>query len=128
MRDLIAAINQFHYEVYASLSDVTVPQSNVLYLIGPTGTGSDKYEEYVYDSSKQEPWVKIGDTSIDLSGYVTTQALNTALAAKADRTLNAVEGDLAKLDANGNPKKLFKIGVSFDAERRTLGEWKVTET
>ena len=34
----------------------------------------------------------------------------------------------ASLDANGNPKKLFKIGVSFDAERRTLGEWKVTET
>ena len=42
------------------------PAGNVLYLIGPTGTGADKYEEYVYDA-KQEPWVKIGDTSIDLS-------------------------------------------------------------
>ena len=76
VRDLIAAINQFHYEVYASISDVTNPQSNVLYLIGPTGTGSDRYEEYVYANG----WVKIGDTSIDLSGYVTTQELNTALA------------------------------------------------
>ena len=73
---LIAAINQFHYEVYESLSDVTDPQSNVLYLIGPTGTGSDKYEEYVFTTE----WVKIGDTSINLSGYVTTEALNTALA------------------------------------------------
>lgn len=78
--NLIAAIQQFHYEIYASTSDVTSPAGNVLYLIGPTGTGSDKYEEYVYDSTKQEPWVKIGDTSIDLSGYVTTTALNTALA------------------------------------------------
>ena len=78
--NLIAAIQQFHYEIYASISDVTSPAGNVLYLIGPTGTGSDKYEEYVYDSTKQEPWVKIGDTSIDLSGYVTTTALNTALA------------------------------------------------
>ena len=88
VQGLIAAIQQFHYEIYASTSDVTSPQGNVLYLIGPTGTGSDKYEEYVYDSTKQEPWVKIGDTSIDLSDYYTkgqtntaiTQALNTALA------------------------------------------------
>lgn len=28
---------------------------------------------------------------------------------------------------DGNPKKLFKIGVSFDAEKRTIGEWKVVE-
>lgn len=86
--NLIAAIQQFHYEIYASISAVTTPAGNVLYLIGPTGTGADKYEEYVYDSTKQEPWVKIGDTSIDLSGYYTSQqtdsaisqALNTALA------------------------------------------------
>ena len=77
---LIGAIQQFHYEVYASTSDVTSPANNVLYLIGPTGSGTDKYEEYVYDSTKQDPWIKIGDTSIDLSGYVTTVALNTALA------------------------------------------------
>ena len=30
-------------------------------------------------------------------------------------------------DKNGNDKKLFKIGVSFDAEKRTLGEWKIVE-
>ena len=28
---------------------------------------------------------------------------------------------------DGSPKKLFKIGVSFDAEKRTIGEWKVVE-
>ena len=76
---LIGAINQFHYEIAASTSAVVSPQSNVLYLIGPTGTGSDKYEEYIYPNSTSG-WTKIGDTSIDLSGYVTTTALNTALA------------------------------------------------
>lgn len=88
---LIAAIQQFHYEIYASTGAVASPAGNVLYLIGPTGTGPDKYEEYVYDATKQEPWVKIGDTSIDLSGYYTSQqtdaaitsALNTALATVA---------------------------------------------
>ena len=27
--------------------------------------------------------------------------------------------------ADGSPKKLFKIGVAFDAEKRTIGEWKI---
>ena len=79
VQGLIAAIQQFHYEIYASTSDVTTPQGNVLYLIGPTGTGADKYEEYVYDATKQEPWIKIGDTSIDLSDYYTKGQTNTAI-------------------------------------------------
>ena len=66
---LIAAIDQFRYEIAASTSAVINPQPNVLYLIGPTGSGSDKYEEYVYPDSTTG-WVKIGDTTIDLSGYV----------------------------------------------------------
>ena len=66
---LIGAINQFHYEVYPSIAAVTNPSGSVLYLIGPSGSGDDKYEEYVYDSTKTNPWIKIGDTSVDLSGY-----------------------------------------------------------
>ena len=72
---LIGAIQQFHYEIYPTLP--ASGESNVLYLIGPTGSGSDKYEEYVYANNT---FTKIGDTSIDLSGYVTTSALNTTLA------------------------------------------------
>lgn len=81
---LIAAINQFHYEIVTVLP--TTGEGNVLYLKGPIGAGSDKYEEYVYANNT---FVKIGDTSIDLSGYakledipntsdfVTTSALST---------------------------------------------------
>ena len=29
--------------------------------------------------------------------------------------------------ADGKPKKLFKVGVSFDANTRTLGGWKAVE-
>ena len=28
---------------------------------------------------------------------------------------------------DGSPKKLFKIGVTFDLEKRTIGEWKIVE-
>lgn len=75
VNNIIGSLQQFHYEIYASTSAVTNPQSNVLYLIGPTGTGSDKYEEYVYSNG----WVKIGDTTIDLSGYSTTEQMNAAI-------------------------------------------------
>ena len=61
----LAELDLFKYEVYGSTSAVTSPSPTVLYLIGPTGTGSDKYEEYIYSSN--DGFVKIGDTTIDLS-------------------------------------------------------------
>ena len=91
---LIGAINQFHYEIYASTSAVANPQANVLYLIGPTGSGSDKYEEYIYASST---WTKIGDTSIDLTPYLTKDL--------AASTYQPIISDLATIRsnaANGN--------------------------
>ncbi|MBQ3719584.1 MAG: PD-(D/E)XK nuclease domain-containing protein [Fibrobacter sp.] len=51
----------------------------------------------------------------------------------ADDALKQIDdkGYLIPYTANqaldGMPKRLFKIGVSFDAERRTLGQWKVAE-
>lgn len=48
VNQLIGAINQFKYEIVTSTSAVASPSGNVLYLVGPTGSGSDKYEEYVY--------------------------------------------------------------------------------
>ena len=97
---LIGAIQQFHYEIAASTSAVTTPSNNVLYLIGPSGEGADRYEEYVYSSG----WVKIGDTSIDLSGYVTTQALNAALANYAtNASLATVAKSGSYKDLSGKP-------------------------
>lgn len=92
VNNLIGAIQQFHYEISPSLASVTNPQSNVLYLIGPTGSGSDKYEEYVYANST---WTKIGDTTIDLSGYPTTE--------EVEAMLNSLWSDvLAELNKKAN--------------------------
>lgn len=81
VNNLIGAIQQFHYEIYQALP--ASGASNVLYLIGPAGSGSDRYEEYVYANNT---FTKIGDTSIDLSGYVTIEELNIALASYALKT------------------------------------------
>ena len=61
---LIADIPLFHWEVVAVLPETGA--SNVIYLLGPMGEGSDMYEEYIWDGE----WVKIGDTSLDLSDYL----------------------------------------------------------
>ena len=84
--NLIGAIDQFHYEIYPSLSDITTPAGNVLYLIGPTGSGSDKYEEYVYANGT---FTKIGDTTIDLSAYLTI--------ASAQATYQPIISDLSTI-------------------------------
>ena len=135
VQGLIAAIKQFHYEIYPSTSAVTNPQGNVLYLIGPTGTGDDKYEEYVYANNT---WVKIGDTSIDLSGYVTTQALNAALANYTTtanlNTLLAAKQDKLTFDnvpteGSSNPVKsggvygsLQQLNAQIEAEQDSIQE------
>ena len=68
---VILDVPQFHYEVYDVLP--ARGESNVLYLIGPIGSGNDRYEEYVYADGD---FVKIGDTSVNLPGHVTNQEID----------------------------------------------------
>lgn len=72
------------FEVVASLPTQDI-KTNIIYLLGPIGTGADKYEEWIYDSvSSPAAWVKIGDTSVDLSNYYTKTEVDTALGGKQD--------------------------------------------
>lgn len=95
---LVGQITSFEVVATLPVSDI---KTNVIYLLGPTGSGADRYEEWIYSNST---WVKIGETSVDLSNYITvnqlntalgfyttTQQLNTLLAAKQD-TLTAGDG------------------------------------
>ena len=65
-----------HFEVVSELPSVSSGDSNVLYLVGPIGDGSDKYEEWIFTGSE---YVMIGDTSVDLGGYVTSDVLSSSL-------------------------------------------------
>lgn len=105
---LIGVIQQFHYEIYPTLP--ATGSGNVLYLIGPAGTGSDRYEEYVYANGT---FTKIGDTSIDLSQYVTTQALNAAL---ADYTTTQALSQLLSQKENISNKTTSLSSASTDQQ------------
>ena len=74
IRDMIGAINTLTIEVVANLptSDIS---TTTIYFVGPA-SGTSTYDEYIYFNGT---WAKIGDTSIDLSGYVTSTNLTTIL-------------------------------------------------
>ena len=77
----IAEVNHLTYEplpVGTTLNDITEIKDNTIYLVPDVSTVSDNdvYSEYLYVNGKFE---KIGNTSPNLTGYVTTQELNTAI-------------------------------------------------
>lgn len=63
-------------------------EDNVIYLVGPKGSGNNTYEEWLYVNGQ---WEKIGDTStkVDLSGYLKTSDIG----AITTEEINQVMGD-----------------------------------
>lgn len=76
VNSLIGAISSISFEVVSELP--ATGQSNIIYLVPSIDPSSQNIkDEYIWVNNS---WEKIGSTSIDLSGYVTTTELNTALA------------------------------------------------
>lgn len=76
INNTISGITHFTTEVVTSTDDVT--KVGVLYLIKSKDVeGKDNYDEYLYIEGQGA--VLIGDTSTDLSNYVTNDALATAI-------------------------------------------------
>lgn len=70
-----------------SLDNFTTPyDKTAIYLVGPVGTGTDKYNEYVVTGTAgtTADFLLIGDTSTDLSDYHKTADFNTWTAARFD--------------------------------------------
>lgn len=108
INNLIGQITSFEVVATLPVSDI---KTNVIYLLGPTGSGADRYEEYIYSNNA---WVKIGETSVDLSNYVTVTQLNTAL---ADYTPTA---QLAAVATSGEIGDLTDVTVSNPSNGQVL--------
>ena len=79
---LISAIKQFSYTVASSLPTASSETMYKFYLVPSSDpqTQNVKDEFITVENSGVYTWEQIGSTAIDLSDYVTTTALNTALA------------------------------------------------
>lgn len=75
----ISAIPKFAISVVSSLPTSGISTTTV-YLVKNKTTSGDLYTEYIYVNNA---WEELGKQTVNLSGYVTTSALNTALASYA---------------------------------------------
>ena len=80
IRALVDAISTLTIEVVNSLPTQDISTTTIYFL---KQSGTNVYDQYVYVNNA---WVKIGDTQIDLSGYMTTAAFNIAIADYYDKS------------------------------------------
>jgi hypothetical protein len=65
------------------------------------------------------------DTLVETRNYV--YCFEFKLTGTAEEALQQIDRKDYLLPWQGSGKKLFKVGVSFDREKRTIGEWKIGE-
>ena len=84
--ELIGAIQGFTYIVVSELPTASAETMGIVYLVPSEDPQTQNVkDEYItirsgVEGSYTYSWEQIGSTAIDLSGYVTTEALNNALA------------------------------------------------
>lgn len=80
--ELVSKIPKFAIEVVSTLPTENISTTTVYLKTGSKSDPDNIYDEYIYVKSK---WELLGSQKIDLSGYVTTDALTTALSDKVDK-------------------------------------------
>lgn len=87
----IAAVKQFQYEVVSALPAASADTMGKIYLVADKHSSTDNYDEFItLDNAGTYVWEKIGNTDIDLSGYVK----NTTTIAGVDLKDNITKTEL----------------------------------
>lgn len=131
--NIVAGISGMHFEVVQELpvSDI---RTDTIYLVPNASQIQDNvYDEYIYLADNEE-WEIIGSTSVDLTGYVTTTDLSTALGDYTPTT--DLEDDLAtKQDSADRMTSADMDDVvtplpsvrgkyhKYSTEEQIIGEW-----
>lgn len=109
----ISAIPKFSIEVVENLPTSNISPTTIYIKKTSTTESGNLYTEYIYVNNE---WEELGTQTLDLSGYTTTEALNTALAAytkTANLATIATSGKLADAEQDATHK------VVTDTEKTT---------
>lgn len=87
--ELVSKIPKFAIEVVAELPTENISTTTVYLKTGSKSDPDNIYDEYIYVKSK---WELLGSQKIDLSGYVTTDAMNAALE-NVNNEITAIQTD-----------------------------------
>lgn len=86
VQQLIAAVKQFRYQSVATLPTASAETMNIIYLVPSANPKAENVkDEYITTSQTNEQgvttydWEQIGSTTVDLSGYSTTEQMNAAI-------------------------------------------------
>lgn len=67
----IGSVKQFQYEVVTELPTAAAATMGKIYLVKHAHSSSDSYDEYItIQADSKYSWEKIGNTDIDLTGYI----------------------------------------------------------
>lgn len=72
----VANAGHLKREKVSTLPGVATAKENVIYMVSNSTTGNNKFDEYMLIDGA---WEKTGSSDIDLSGYPTTEQMNTAI-------------------------------------------------
>lgn len=114
--------------------DVSNPSTQMIYLVRDTSvTGTDKYNEWIY-SSADSTWVKIGDTSIDLTPYQRKLSAGAGIDINQSTNVISVTGELTPY-SGGNGIQVQDHVISISANYLSAnalddlsGNWENTYT
>lgn len=109
----ISAIPKFAIEVVENLPTTDISSTTIYLKKTSTTETGNLYTEYIYANNA---WEELGTQTLDLSGYVTTEALNTALGEYTKTTslaTIATSGKLADAEQDATHR------VVTDAEKET---------
>jgi hypothetical protein len=72
--DAIAELGSVSIEAVQALPDIAQAAENKIYLVPNGSSGTDQYDEYIKSGNG---WEKIGNTAVDLSGFVQASEMTT---------------------------------------------------
>lgn len=102
--------------------DVQNPSTKLIYLVKNSSiTGNDKYSEWIYTSAEQTTaWECIGDTSLNLTPYLTKTSADTLYQQKGDYVTSSTSiisaNEIYGLTNDGDTIKWKKIEYSGDTK------------
>ena len=95
VNDLISAITTMSLEVVQTLPTEDISTTTIYLVPKATAETQDVYDEFIYVNNA---WEHIGNTQADLTNYVTTSDLNTALLTKQDLIDSTHKVDASLID------------------------------
>lgn len=107
----ISASGHAHFEIAEAVPSPEEAQDNVLYLVMNQDT--KHYDIYAKANGQV---VRLDDTTVDLTAYSTTEQMNQAIQAAADKKVDKADGQRLMTDAEGT--KL--AGIAENAEKNVI--------